>query len=1626
MANVESEISDLTSDPEAADKSGNETTGQPGNETASSDQTAEAFHETVLKFAGQYSITTASQRFRIPVSTIKRWMKLDHLPVRPKFNSPGQGRKISYSKDTDFAIAEHVRERLARGDKISTQELCSYAKQLVLPENSQFNASTGWAQRFLIRHKLDLGHQRTRREPAQKPEGRVSDNRGRPLSYSNATDQSIAAYVRQRQEDCQAITNSELRKFAKELILKENPNFTGSASWAQNFLLRHKLSLHGSSADRDTPFSSSPSSHLVASRTMMSSNSPLGPPAEITHTTALHSDLAGADPSVAVATMSGAYEPNSSADDPMKAALALLSGENMEAALISHAQAAALQSTLNELSSDHISLVDLLSSAQQLQEQASSDGVGLITHPLDPATSSTLFLGLPASEAFSSGLTGAAATQVNPNTQAPSVAPPPHSALGCRVEAETGQASRPLSYTKETDLALAKWVQEQQTAGKKVTFASLRAYAKRLVTLENPNFNASVGWVTPFLLRHNLDLSVNKKRRAPGGRGSPLGRIRRAGTETEGGAELEGAGEAVTMETLESGTVETEPIPTQHNEVDVATTMAVEHLIASQLEASLQAASALSSSSLQPASSLSSSSSADQPPATTAVPPDPNMVTSPSAAEAALTVIVTPKAPATTPDRKCSLPPRRSSGKGQRRRHPLSEKLEVIKLMREHGMAAHHVCRMLGIANSTLAGWIKLVQEKGAELEQLSTNKKRANVSGQGRPLSYSKEKDEAIARWVRAQQELGAQVAPGELTKYATSVIDSPVFTASSGWQQKFLLRHSLQLAPKSLLEKAVPLLEDSQSVPAAVQTEEVVTHEFSANTFEKAYSDELDEQLAQWVRSCLQASGSLSVQALCLRAEETVVQHNPIFVATLGWAFRFLHRHNLMLDPKPAPAPTASPDGSIATPSRKRAPEPPDSAGKKPRAIVPTAVDTSMTQTTGNLCEALLALSSQAQQEAAGEAVNPDQVQAAMQAVQSAVAAIQQQSELLPPSSSSSSPPVDSPSAQSSASTYFGKPAREFSPEEKEEVVRYANATTLQKAALKYGVAAPTVWRWRVELKLHQPKYTNMQKKYIIKFAETNSLKEASQRYGITGKTIQNWRKALQADGELPLGGIMEEVLGAGPAEIQGEELLEAVPPSGEAQAEAMAYDGQNFQFIVDGGEVVDSAGGREGGVAVGLGTRMTAVPLEVTSDVDIENVGMEFDVVSSEGHAAKPRCTLPEKKQILQFAIEHSIKEASQKFGVSQGTLYYWKKSLAAGTLEKRTSSSALSATPLSLSTPPEVQMNVPYPGLSGETTMIQAINPASQEEGVAIADQFIATPSSAAESVHLLSQTLAALSPEALQHLPTDINLLQAVSSLSSLSSLLVSSEGEGEAARKESHQHKLSSSGEISSPTEVLVTPFQPASGRAGPSPGQTGPSREEEEEEEELMVTDSAEVVIDTLQTSEEDIAMETVSDVLEQPAVAESVEVDTSVVEVDDVTSQPTTDQMEVSDQVEVNDGSSQPTTDVVEVSAQVVVEQPTADMVEVSNQVEVENGSSKLAADQVEVSEQVEVDNVSSQPIADVIEVSNQVEVENGSSSQPRADLVEVSEQVVVDSVASQPPADPGRQHSRPGEGRGEEARD
>jgi len=1366
-----------------------------------------AHMDSIIQYAEQTSINQASRKFKVPGTTIKKWMNAgggesSGMVSRSKFNSPGQGRKLSYSQDIDDRIASHIRNLQVKGEKVSLQYVCTYAKSLIREENPNFVASSGWAQRFLVRHAIELNVQKpVKLKPGSSPES----SRGRPLSYSPVTDKAIADHVKGILADGRQVTNSELRRYAKDMICRENPSFTGSASWAQNFLLRHKIALQ--SFPSSTPFSTNsptPSSPKLASNSMLSSASTASPPPpSLSDSPLIAADItptSGSSGPIYSDASIGSME--STAEDPMKTALTLLTGENIDLTMLSTAQVAALQNSLSELTADAVSLVDLLNTSSSVQGGANShsrhgnsesanetdQGDALIASGLESPTSGNVYLNLGGGEGFGSVLIGLSSSQSTPPTNGKPVTTAAASTIapssGFTTEV-VAQGSRPLSYAVETDQALANWVHDQQNSGKRVTFASIRAHAKQLIASENPNFNASVGWVTPFLLRHNLDLSVNRKvrsshheSRAPS---QPQDKLKER-EERQAPKDPNNQGNLPEERSILNNSHAEQENGLQLTQTDTEASLGDSMLEQSAITSAVTAALATQESPADMLTEQLSLSGDDQK-------VDDKPAGSSPVSQGSPGSVADPMGGKSKELEGKEKPLKKTQRSEKiRTRHTLAEKLEVVQLMKEYGVAAHYVCRMLGIANSTFAGWTKLVQQKGPELQALSANKKRANVSGQGRPLSYPRDKDEQIARWVKEKQQMGICVSPSDLSKQATYVIsqENPNFTASSGWQQKFLQRHNIQLSNSwvqktptgsrtgssheedSVTSMPSPVLEDPQNIPAAVQTEEVSSNEYAAGVDSRrsySYSESIEEELVEWVKQKKVDKGGPTVQMLCKKAEELITEEEPTFVPTLGWAFKFLHRHLIMLDSKQP----SSLSGSMVESSRKRClPETSDNISKylhTPKKVrqldqsVPVtssntpaaasiiiAPELSVSPSTGNLCEALLALSNQAVVE--GEPA----LQAAMQNLQNAMQqALKQQQlhlqqqqqqqlkqgedqqqvkkvsedssdeqveedqEKLPegqirqlnsvPSSVSAALVASSLSSLYNSSNkattttttvattttriptsiiapptervtpynnYFGKPAREFSPEEKEEVVRYANATTLLKAALKYGVAAPTVWRWRVELKLHQPKYTSMQKKYIIKFAETNSLKEAAHRYGITSKTIQNWRKALQSDGDaLSMAGpSSEEVLPM--VNHATDQMLETSPSlskvSASQDSEVVAYDSHNFQFIVDGGEVTDLSG--RGDHEIGgdnpptTPLRVDPVPLEVTNEVDIENVGMEYDVISSEGHAAKPRCTTEEKAQILQYAIEHSVREASQKYGISPGTLYYWKKTSHGG--------------------------------------------------------------------------------------------------------------------------------------------------------------------------------------------------------------------------------------------------------------------------------------------------------------------------------------------------------------------------
>eukprot|EP00795_Rhopilema_esculentum_P007547 gene7547-13332_t len=110
--------------------------------------------------------------------------------------------------------------------------------------------------------------------------------------------------------------------------------------------------------------------------------------------------------------------------------------------------------------------------------------------------------------------------------------------------------------------------------------------------------------------------------------------------------------------------------------------------------------------------------------------------------------------------------------------------------------------------------------------------KERMKPSGSGRRLSYSTETDERLLNWVKKFQENRVNVTREMLQKQALLLIqpECPEFKASSGWVEKFLVRHGITLPGtcrsinNAIAEKNNKLLDDQTTNGTTANLEPVI----------------------------------------------------------------------------------------------------------------------------------------------------------------------------------------------------------------------------------------------------------------------------------------------------------------------------------------------------------------------------------------------------------------------------------------------------------------------------------------------------------------------------------------------------------------------------------------------------------------------------------------------------------------------------------------------------------------------------------------------------------------------------------------------------------------------------------
>ncbi|PIC36539.1 hypothetical protein B9Z55_015487 [Caenorhabditis nigoni] len=137
------------------------------------------FKTQVVEFAEKTNNCQASTLFGVPRQCIQNWrrVKEDFLNAKEPFGKPkkqmkrlkGGGRKLK-NAEMDQKMEKWLKEKEEMGEKITGTMIKEYA--ISISDDSEFRASNGWLQRFLVRHKLNLGS--SKKEKPSIPDSMVS------------------------------------------------------------------------------------------------------------------------------------------------------------------------------------------------------------------------------------------------------------------------------------------------------------------------------------------------------------------------------------------------------------------------------------------------------------------------------------------------------------------------------------------------------------------------------------------------------------------------------------------------------------------------------------------------------------------------------------------------------------------------------------------------------------------------------------------------------------------------------------------------------------------------------------------------------------------------------------------------------------------------------------------------------------------------------------------------------------------------------------------------------------------------------------------------------------------------------------------------------------------------------------------------------------------------------------------------------------------------------------------------------------------------------------------------------------------------------------------------------------
>ena len=119
----------------------------------------------VLDYVKSFSESQAANHFGIPRTTISSWKGINLQPkhhpnadpkTKGKHLVKGSGRPLSYPQHVEEQIVAWVLQMRDLQLPIQRKDIIRQAKRLISPHQSNFQASAGWMDKFLLRNSLTL------------------------------------------------------------------------------------------------------------------------------------------------------------------------------------------------------------------------------------------------------------------------------------------------------------------------------------------------------------------------------------------------------------------------------------------------------------------------------------------------------------------------------------------------------------------------------------------------------------------------------------------------------------------------------------------------------------------------------------------------------------------------------------------------------------------------------------------------------------------------------------------------------------------------------------------------------------------------------------------------------------------------------------------------------------------------------------------------------------------------------------------------------------------------------------------------------------------------------------------------------------------------------------------------------------------------------------------------------------------------------------------------------------------------------------------------------------------------------------------------------------------------------